>query len=238
MSSSSSQFTDTFDVQEWSAIYESPAPDSRQFAFRRAVDLAIAECLKKAKLGDIWADIGCGPGHLSALLAERGVQITGIDHDFKMLNAAQKLHPRLTFLKASAENLPFETDSVDGLIATSVMGCFSTPDPFFREAARVLRKGGTFILTCTNRTSSLLRLSAMLQARSTESFHLYTAAEVIKDLKRSHFEPVETRYYNFFLNPGKIMIPPVSFALFLEKMGRWGISRYAARNFMIVASKI
>jgi ubiquinone/menaquinone biosynthesis C-methylase UbiE len=238
LSSTSSTFTDTFDVQEWSAIYENPILDSRQFAFRRAVELAFAECLKRTKPEDTWVDVGCGPGYLCALLSERGVKITGIDHDVKMLAAAEKLHTGLTFLKGSAENLPFETESVDGVVATSVMGCFASPDPFLQDAARVLRKNGTMILTCTNRMSSLLKFSVMLKPKSNESFHSYTAAEVKNDLMRNRFEPVETLFYNFYLNPGKNMIPPVAGALFFEKMGRWSISRFFARNFMIVASRI
>jgi len=100
-------------------------------------------------------DLGCGPGALSLMLAERaapGASITGLD-----LSEDQVAYARgqadghactLEFRTGSMDELPYPDGHFD-LVMTS-MALHETPPPVRRaaiaEAARVLRPGGRFLL--------------------------------------------------------------------------------------------
>src|SRR5437870_1286699 len=43
-------------------------------------------------------DVGCGAGHLTAVLAERGYHVVGVDNSPEMLSEARRLYPSLNFV--------------------------------------------------------------------------------------------------------------------------------------------
>ncbi|HKY04478.1 MAG TPA: class I SAM-dependent methyltransferase, partial [Blastocatellia bacterium] len=47
-------------------------------------------------------DLGCGTGHLSAQIAGRGAEVTGIDLSAEMIDQARRLYPDIRFLVADA----------------------------------------------------------------------------------------------------------------------------------------
>jgi ubiquinone/menaquinone biosynthesis C-methylase UbiE len=228
-------FRDRFDAEEWSAVYESEKKDAKSFVFYHGAELVQNACLRQSRRGELWIDVGCGTGHVAANLCDRGLLVTGIDHDPNMVAFANRRFPALKFLTASADHLPFDNKSVDGVLATSVMGCLACPESFYQEAHRVLRHSGTMVLTFTNQSSWLLRMSGRLPA--TEKYHLYNSSEIAKDLRRHGFEVLQLCYYNFFLNFSNKTIPPVSLALGAECLGRFNWSRFLGRNFFVVAQK-
>jgi ubiquinone/menaquinone biosynthesis C-methylase UbiE len=154
---------------------------------------------------------------------------------------------RLNFMCASVYELPFEDGAVDGVTATSLAGCLSHPERFYREAHRVLRKGGHLVMTFTNRSSRLLKLNARLRRASSGEGHgqdlsfacrLYRSERVTEELHSVGFEVVGVRYYNFFLNLGDALIPPRAIALYLERFGRRRMGRRLGRNFVVAACKM
>jgi SAM-dependent methyltransferase len=91
------------------------------------------------------ADIGCGQGHWTRLVAgllPPGASITGVDREPEWIRIAQQRVPELRFIVGTAEQLPFEDHSVDLVTAQTVL--IHVPDPMqvLREMARVLRPGG------------------------------------------------------------------------------------------------
>lgn len=100
-------------------------------------------------------DLGCGPGALSFALAERAhhaSSITGIDLSDDQLHYAKRFSGNyrcgLDFRKNSMDELPFPDGHFD-LVMTS-MAIHETPPEVrrgaIREAARVLKPDGTFLL--------------------------------------------------------------------------------------------
>ncbi len=64
-------------------------------------------------------DIGCGPGHVTRYLFERGVNLVGIDVSPVMIEAARKLTQKIEFTQADMRSLKIEDESLGGISAFS-----------------------------------------------------------------------------------------------------------------------
>lgn len=93
-------------------------------------------------------DVGCGEGHNTRLLAERGALMCAIDISPTFVRHArntEKTDPAgIRYVVGSAQQLPFPGASFD--FATAFMSMMDMPQPerTMREAARVLKRGGFF----------------------------------------------------------------------------------------------
>ena len=63
------------------------------------------------------ADVGCGPGHLTALLHEQGLDAFGLDLSPGMVDHARRAQPALRFDEARMEALPVEDGALGGVFA-------------------------------------------------------------------------------------------------------------------------
>jgi ubiquinone biosynthesis O-methyltransferase len=95
-------------------------------------------------------DVGCGDGALSVLLAGNGVEVTGLDIDPRMLDAARRrateANVRAHFVAGNAAALPFAKGSFDIVTAIAVLCFVPDPDKVFGEMTRVLRPGGRLVV--------------------------------------------------------------------------------------------
>ena len=92
-----------------------------------------------ARLGPV-ADVGCGPGRVTAHLAARGVDVVGIDLSPGMIDVARRAHPGLRFEVGAMEALPLPDASLGGILAWYSL-IHTAPTDLHRvvgEAARVL----------------------------------------------------------------------------------------------------
>lgn len=89
-------------------------------------------------------EIGSGPGHVADMLVQTGASVAGVDFSSTMVEVAQKRYPEITFEQADAEQLPFEADSFDAVVANFVVHHLARPETVFREVHRVLKAGGRF----------------------------------------------------------------------------------------------
>lgn len=93
-------------------------------------------------------DAGCGPGHWTAHLASRGIEIRGIDLVPSFIEHARATHPGVRFDVGSIDRIDEPDASLDGILSW-----YSTihHDPArisapLGEFARVLKPGGTLVL--------------------------------------------------------------------------------------------
>jgi SAM-dependent methyltransferase len=74
-------------------------------------------------------------------------------------------HPKIKLEKSSIEKLPFDDNEFDLLFSRSVMEHVSNPHNAFREAFRVLKKGGQWIFLTPNRWDYVSIISRMVPNR-------------------------------------------------------------------------
>lgn len=96
-------------------------------------------------------DIGCGTGEFESLvLAEYPKQqMVGVDISDQMLGIAQQKcrdYPNASFHKARASELPFERNSFDVVISSSVFHYFDDPGAALVEMKRVLKPDGRVVI--------------------------------------------------------------------------------------------
>lgn len=89
-------------------------------------------------------DVGCGDGQISRALASRGAAVTGIDPTERNLEVARERAGGPVYVKAGADELPFDDASFDAVVACLVFEHIDDVDAAIAEVARVLRPGGQF----------------------------------------------------------------------------------------------
>lgn len=89
-------------------------------------------------------DVGCGPGALTSVLAERlgAGQVVGADPSSPLVAAARQRLPQVDIREASAEALPFPDASFDAALAQLVVLFMKDPAAGVAEMVRVTRPGG------------------------------------------------------------------------------------------------
>jgi SAM-dependent methyltransferase len=113
----------------------------------RAALALFAESIRAGDGGPV-ADVGCGPGHVTAHLHDSGLDAFGIDLSPVMIDVARREHPELRFEVGSMTDLPLGDASVAGLVA--FWSLVHVPDHalpgVFGHFRRVLRPGGPLLL--------------------------------------------------------------------------------------------
>src|SRR5262245_33443708 len=88
-------------------------------------------------------DVATGTGLVAAQLLRQGFEVTGVDQSPEMLAIAQRRFGDVVELvNASAEALPFNSESFDHLTFTYLLRYIADPRATLAELARVVRPGG------------------------------------------------------------------------------------------------
>ncbi|WP_425005020.1 class I SAM-dependent methyltransferase [Mycolicibacterium sp. S3B2] len=87
--------------------------DIRTHPWHKAAIDAFADTV--APIGPV-LDVGCGPGTVTAYLAAKGIEVSGIDLSPRMIDHARRLYPQCTFTVGSATDLDLRPASLGGIL--------------------------------------------------------------------------------------------------------------------------
>ncbi len=131
-------------ADDYAALVKSP---SALDPLSRSMLTAFAELVRASGRGPV-ADVGCGPGKVTAHLAGLGVSPFGIDVSPKMIELARGAYPGLHFSVGSMTALEIEDDALGGILAH--YSTHHTPPELlpvvFAEFHRTLAPGGHLLL--------------------------------------------------------------------------------------------
>ena len=135
------------------AVPEGAEPE--RFAERRAF------LLEHVRAGDRVLDLGCGDGAFAAALVQAGAAVTGVDVAADAVRRARERAPQAAIEQVpEGAALPLAEDAFDVVWAGEVLEHVADVAGLLAEVRRVLRWGGTLLVT----TPNLPRLAVALEA--------------------------------------------------------------------------
>ncbi|MFB6215617.1 MAG: class I SAM-dependent methyltransferase [Candidatus Aenigmatarchaeota archaeon] len=174
-------------------------------------------------LGDVEGkkilDVASGTGRFSLLAAEMGADVVSCDISKPMLKIAREkasekgLESKITFLKTDAENLPFEDETFDIVMAIRFVHLMVEEKPFLEEMKRVSRD--RLVFDTFNLSSFRILYNFALPMQS----HLYTKKD-IEDVAEDLGLTVESRIHDFVIPFGFYRHMPDLSAGFLKWIDR------------------
>jgi ubiquinone/menaquinone biosynthesis C-methylase UbiE len=138
------------------------------------------------------ADLGCGPGHVTAYLHRQGVRAFGVDLSPGMIEQAKRLSPAIDFRVGDMRSLDLPDRSVSGIIAFYSIVHFTIDETrdVMRECHRVVVRDGPMLLAFhvgseTNHVDDMWGAPVMLD------FRFHPVSKVIGALQETGFEVTE-----------------------------------------------
>jgi ubiquinone/menaquinone biosynthesis C-methylase UbiE len=104
------------------------------------------------------ADLGCGSGAFSHLLARKGYACVGLDISPKLVELGRRKYPDVELIEGDVEHLPFPDASLDGILLSAIVHHLPDPSRCAAEVFRVLRPGGRFVAFDPNRMNPFMWL--------------------------------------------------------------------------------
>ncbi len=207
-------------------------------------------------------DIGCAAGAEFEPLLARGFQIVALDYSPEMLRLAKQRFGKssaVRLCRADAESLPFPAASFDHVVCLGVLEYLSTYDCCLEEIHRVLRPGGTAIISLPTRIS-LTRLSNKLCNFTVvplwraikrlmgkhgssqpvgKNWNRCIPWQVPALLRRHGFNPEHSAYSGFLLFPLDRVWPAAEFRLFswMERFSQSRILGWTLSQYLVCARK-
>lgn len=124
-----------------------PRDDLESLPLDRAVLAAFAETVRAGDAGPV-AELGCGPGPVTAHLRDLGLDVFGVDLSPVMIGLAREAYPDLRFEVGSMDALDLADGGLHGIVSWySVIHAAPQDVPrYLAEFRRVLAPGGTLLL--------------------------------------------------------------------------------------------
>jgi SAM-dependent methyltransferase len=159
----------------------------RAYADTHDVALSLLRASKPSREIDRQAlDLGAGRGELSARMSALGYDVTAVERYVAQFEAKVRL------VDADLDRpFPFEDQSFDVAMAVEILEHLENPRSFLRELWRVLKPGGTAIVSTPNLTSVLSRALFAVSGQWDLFFnHPWRLRDPYSSLVHGHITPV------------------------------------------------
>ncbi|MEX2016344.1 MAG: class I SAM-dependent methyltransferase [Candidatus Hydrogenedentales bacterium] len=136
-------------------------------------------------------DLGCGPGDITAALAQRMVTevAVGIDASPAMLGFAQSINPtksrRCFFIRADALRLPFPPASFAAVVSNSILHHVRDAAAFWREVLRVSAASALLFHRDLSRPDSAAAARAIVDEHAANE-HAYLREDFYNSLRAAY----------------------------------------------------
>ena len=186
--------------------------------------------------GERVLDLGCGNGRWFRVFENKSVEYFGVDFSEKLIEIAKKNYPNGKFQVADALNLPFPDNYFDKIYSIAVLHHIPSKNfrlRFLKEAKRVLKPGGLFILTVWK----------FHQRKEISLLFKYTILKIIGKSKldfKDIFEPwgkeIERYYHCFSKRELMKLVKEANFKI--ESSGLVKNMKGNRQNIFLVAKKV
>ena len=142
-------------------------------------------------------DVGCGNGWVAKEFLPKGKQVYSLDISVTNPAIAKKLYQDEKHFGIAADSfyLPFNDNSFDCVIASEIIEHIVEPKDFIKELFRVVKSGGSLIITTPYKEKILYYLCVHCNQKTPANAHLHSFDEMIlrdlysgKDLESFKFE--------------------------------------------------
>jgi ubiquinone/menaquinone biosynthesis C-methylase UbiE len=213
--------------------------------------------------GDV-LDVGCGPGVMTEELLNRGCRFWGVDPSANMIAIGRTRFgesDRVHFLQGDAEGLEFADDTFDAVFCMGVIDSVPDGPKAIQEMVRVLKPGGTLILTFTNLLNPYAWWKNYVFYPAVETWHrlrgavgdptirpgrvrsgnlraLYSRgrAERLVQLAGGQVLHVAPCYFNLFISPLDELVPRVALRV-TRRIEERGAPEWLAAGLILKARK-
>jgi SAM-dependent methyltransferase len=137
------------------------------------------DCIERAvPRGGRVLDLGCGTGSLARYLSAKGYLVTACDIADKMIDEGVRtsLGTSVVFrlLKPVWNHLPFESNTFDAIVASSVFEYVHSVDEVLAECRRTLKPGGCIVLTAPDPKHYVRRAESLIRPIAVGALRLST----------------------------------------------------------------
>jgi SAM-dependent methyltransferase len=136
--------------RSYDAVAEKYAAGFRDELSHKPLDRALLACLiEQAEPAAPIADLGCGPGHVAAWLADHGAAAVGIDLSAAMVAAGRRDYPGVEFREGDLLDLPARDGEFGAAVAFYSLIHLAPSElaPACEEIRRVVRPSGLALVS-------------------------------------------------------------------------------------------
>jgi SAM-dependent methyltransferase len=165
-----------------------PGIPEENYWFRRHE--AVYAALRDRCAGALVLEAGCGEGYGAGMLAEVAAGVLALDLDPMTAAHVARRYPRTGVARANLVALPVRDGECDAVVSLQVIEHLWEQERFLRECFRVLRPGGTLMLSTPNRLTFSPGRDTPLNPFHTRELSAAELAELVLD---AGFADVEVR---------------------------------------------
>lgn len=192
-------------------------------------------------VGEKVLDLGCGNGRFYELFKDKPLDYYGVDISENLITIAKSRYPGVKFKVIDGLNFPFPNNYFDKIYSIAVFHHIPSEEfrlRFLKEARRVLKPGGYFILTVWNlwkrkKGWKLLLKFALLKLIRKSRLDF---GDVFLPWKNSQGKIIVQRYFHYFTKGElKKVVSQANFQI--KKIGTFSRARGKENNIYLVIQK-